>query len=140
LFHDSARKLIIEEMEKQFDALDFSEASGMILNARIYGYYLFNSEDQSPKTKKTWLKEARERVEAMSIADIKAKGIGPAVKEALVEALKTECQRQAVMFAMSTKALIRMIRAQGDEGEQGEQGEQERYERNMADLSNEEDD
>lgn len=123
LFHDSTRELIIEEMEKQFDALDFSEDSGMVLSARVYGYYLFNSEDQSPKTKKTWLKEARERVEAMSIADIKAKGIGPAVKEALVEALKTECQRQAVMFAMSTKALIRMIREQGEEGEDGEDGE-----------------
>ena len=128
MFHDTTRELIIEEMEKQFDALDFSEASGMILRARVYGYYLFNSEEQSLKTKKTWLKEARERVEAMSIADIKARGIGPAVKEALVEALKTECQRQAVMFAMSTKALIRMIRAQGEDGDEGderEEGEQE---------------
>lgn len=97
-------------MEKQESALDFSRDSGLEKQARIYGNYLFNSAVQAPKTRERWMDEAMKRVHEMSIADIKANGVGPSVKEALASAVEGELRTQVTEFSKSTKAIINMIK------------------------------
>ena len=97
-------------MERQENALDFSEDSGLEKQSRVYGYYLFNSPDQAPKTRKRWMEEAMKRVDEMSVADIKTNGVRSAVKEALARAVEGELRNQVTEFSRSTKAIIKMIK------------------------------
>lgn len=106
----SLEDLVREEMKKQEDALDFSRDSGLEKQARVYGYYLFNSKDQAPKTRERWMDEAKKRVTKMSVTDITANGVGPAVKEALARAVEGELRGQVTEFSKSTKAIIDMIK------------------------------
>lgn len=97
-------------MDKQENALDFSRDSGLEKQARVYGFYLFNSSDQAPKTRERWMNEAMKRVDKMAVEDIKANGVGPSVKEALARAVEGELRGQVTDFSKSTKAIIQMIR------------------------------
>lgn len=97
-------------MERQEDALDFSKDSGLEKQSRVYGYYLFNSRDQAPKTRKRWMEEAMKRVDEISMAEIKTNGVRLAVKEALASAVEGELRGQVTEFSRSTKAIIKMIK------------------------------
>jgi len=97
-------------MERQENALDFSKNSGLEKQSRVYGYYLFNSPDQAPKTRERWMEEAMKRVNEMKTAKIKANGVRPAVKEALASAVEGELRGQVTEFSRSTKAIIKMIK------------------------------
>lgn len=109
-FNKYLEDLVTKEMDKQENALDFSRNSGLEKQARVYGYYLFNSSDQAPKTRERWMKEAMKRVNKMQVADIRANGVGPAVKEALTSAVEGELRGQVTDFTISTKAIINMIK------------------------------
>jgi hypothetical protein len=111
-FYNYTKNLVLEEIEKQADALDFSSNSGLADRARVYGKYLFTAPGQSEKTKAMWLREAMKSVDKMSMADIRDDGIGPVVKEAMIVAIKKECGKQAVEFATSTGAIIDKLREQ----------------------------
>jgi hypothetical protein len=111
-FHNYKKNLVLDEIKKQADALDFSSNSGLPDRARVYGKYLFTARGQSEKTKAVWLDEAMKRVDKMSVADIRGDGIGPAVKEAMIAAMGRECAQQAREFATSTNAIIDMLMEQ----------------------------
>jgi hypothetical protein len=111
-FHNYTKNLILEEMEKQADALDFSDDSGLPERAQVYGKYLFTAPKQFEKTKAKWLDQAMKKVDKMSMEDIRTDGIGPAVKEAMLDAIAYECGQQAREFATSTNLIIRKLKEQ----------------------------
>ncbi|KAG9586990.1 hypothetical protein KCU77_g4315, partial [Aureobasidium melanogenum] len=98
LFNDYTKNLVSEEIEKQAKALDFSRDSGLSSKARVYGQFLFTAPYQFERTKRTWMELAMQRVDAMSMAELRNGGIETAVKDALIQTIGDETKNQAVLF------------------------------------------
>ncbi|KAH0279010.1 hypothetical protein KCU91_g2072, partial [Aureobasidium melanogenum] len=110
LFNDYTKDLVSEEIEKQAEALDFSRDSGLSSKARVYGQYLFTAPYQFERTKRTWMNLAMERVDAMSMAELRNGGIETAVKDALIQTIGDETKNQAVLFGHNARDIIRMLK------------------------------
>lgn len=105
-----------QEIEKQAKTLDFSSDSGLSDKARVYGRYLFTAPYQFERTKTTWINRAMERVDRMSMAELRNGGIEKAVKEALIQTIGDETKSQAVLFGQNARDIIRMLKKEdGDE-------------------------
>lgn len=101
---------MFEEIEKQAEALDFSRDSGLSSKARVYGQFLFTAPYQVERTKRTWMEVAMQRVNAMSMADLRNDGIEIAVKAALIQTVGDETKTQAALFGANARDIIRMLR------------------------------
>lgn len=101
---------MFEEIEKQAKALDFSRDSGLSSKARVYGQYLFTAPYQVERTKKTWMEVAMQRVDAMSMADLRNDGIEIAVKAALIQTVGDETKTQAALFGANARDIIKMLK------------------------------
>ncbi|KAH0034557.1 hypothetical protein KCU78_g2237, partial [Aureobasidium melanogenum] len=109
-FNDYTKDLVSEEIEKQAEALDFSRDSSLSSKARVYGQFLFTAPYQFERTKRTWMDLAMERVDAMSMAELRNGGIETAVKDALIQTIGDETKNQAVLFGHNARDIIRMLK------------------------------
>ncbi|KAH0376691.1 hypothetical protein KCU92_g9672, partial [Aureobasidium melanogenum] len=109
-FNDYTKDLVSEEIEKQAEALDFSRGSGLSSKARVYGQFLFTAPYQFERTKTTWMDLAMQRVDAMSMAELRNGGIETAVKDALIQTIGDETKNQAVLFGHNARDIIRMLK------------------------------
>ncbi|KAG9567650.1 hypothetical protein KCU71_g3481, partial [Aureobasidium melanogenum] len=109
-FNDYTKDLVSEEIEKQAEALDFSRDSGLSSKARVYGQFLFTAPYQFERTKTTWMDLAMQRVDAMSMAELRNGGIETAVKDALIQTIGDETKNQAVLFGHNARDIIRMLK------------------------------
>ncbi|KEQ59587.1 uncharacterized protein M437DRAFT_68918 [Aureobasidium melanogenum CBS 110374] len=110
LFNDYTKDLLSQEIEKQAKGLDFSSDSDLSDKARVYGRYLFTAPYQFERTKTTWINRAMERVDKMSMAELRNGGIERAVKDALIQTIGDETKNQAVLFGQNARDIIRMLK------------------------------
>ncbi|KAG9686174.1 hypothetical protein KCU95_g179, partial [Aureobasidium melanogenum] len=110
LFNDYTKDLLSQEIEKQAKSLDFSSDSDLSDKARVYGRYLFTAPYQFERTKSTWINRAMERVDKMSMAELRNGGIEKAVKDALIQTIGDETKNQAVLFGQNARDIIRLLK------------------------------
>ncbi|KAG9737530.1 hypothetical protein KCU73_g9975, partial [Aureobasidium melanogenum] len=77
---------------------------------RVYGQFLFTAPHQFERTKTTWMDLAMQRVDAMSMAELRNGGIETAVKDSLIQTIGDETKNQAVLFGHNARDIIRMLK------------------------------